>query len=121
MALRVLVVDDSNIARKVLIKELNANLQAEIQQAKNGIEGLTLIQTFKPHVTFLDLTMPEMDGYTLLETIFGVDHRSCIIVVSADIQPKAAQRVQALGATAFLKKNVSWGEIAPVLREQGIL
>ncbi|MBP8215181.1 MAG: response regulator, partial [Propionivibrio sp.] len=63
MPVSVLVVDDSPIARKMLIRALPAEWDIEITQASNGLEALAAYRAGKVDVMFLDLTMPDMDGY----------------------------------------------------------
>ncbi len=120
MTTPILVVDDSAMARKMLIKSLPASWDVEITQASNGHEALQAYRAGKAHVMFLDLTMPEMDGYQVLETMQREGLDSFIIVVSADIQPMAQERAKQLGALAFVKKPVSPGIIESVLREYGV-
>ena len=59
----------------------------------------------KREIMFLDLTMPEMDGYGVLETLQKEGLNSFVVVVSADIQPIAQERVKQLGAIAFCKSR----------------
>ena len=121
MATPVLVVDDSVMSRKLVIKALPVEWDVEIHQAGNGQEALEVYRTGKGHVMFLDLTMPVMDGYEVLETLKREGLNAFVIVISADVQPKAQERVKELGAIAFLKKPVKREEIEQVLREYGIL
>ncbi|WP_148715154.1 response regulator [Chitinolyticbacter meiyuanensis] len=116
----ILVVDDSVMARKMLIKALPPSWDVEITQAGNGIEALAAYRAGKAEVMFLDLTMPEMDGYTVLETLQREGLNSFVVVVSADIQPMARERVRQLGAVAFVKKPVDAAQIEAILREYGI-
>ena len=120
MAVSVLVVDDSPIARKMLIKALPPDWDIEITQAANGIEALAAYRAGHVDVMFLDLTMPDMDGYQVLETLRKEDLNCLVIVVSADIQEKAQERVMGLGAIAFIKKPVDAQKIEAVLHEYGI-
>ena len=120
MALPVLVVDDSPMARKMLIKALPPGWDIEITQAGNGIEALEQYRAGKASVMFLDLTMPDMDGYQVLEALRNEDLNTFVIVVSADIQPEAQERVRKLGAMAFVKKPVSAEKLMPILKEYGI-
>jgi CheY-like chemotaxis protein len=92
-----------------------------ITQASNGIEALAAYRAGTVDVMFLDLTMPEMDGYQVLETLRKEDLNCLVIVVSADIQPGAQQRVRQLGAIAFVKKPVKATDVQSVLKEYGIL
>ena len=100
MPVSVLVVDDSPIARKMLIKALPPDWDIEITQAANGIEALAAYRAGRVDVMFLDLTMPDMDGYQVLETLRKEDLNCLVIVVSADVQEKAQERVLAMGAIA---------------------
>lgn len=93
----------------------------EITYATNGAEGLDAIRAGKGEVVFLDLNMPVMDGYEVLQTVQQNDLPALIIVVSGDIQIKAHERVKALGALDFIQKPVSADAISNILQEYGIL
>lgn len=116
----ILVVDDSAMARKMLIKSLPPQWDVEITQAGNGVEALEKYRQGKGEVMFLDLTMPELDGYGVLETLQREGLNTFVIVVSADIQPIAQERVRKLGAIAFIKKPVDPNEVLKVLKQYGI-
>ena len=92
----------------------------EISYAANGIEGLEVIKAGKGEVVFLDLNMPEMDGYEVLEHIQSDDLNAMSIVVSGDVQEEAYTRVKKLGALDFIKKPVSTDEIIRILQAYGI-
>jgi CheY-like chemotaxis protein len=121
VAVSVLVVDDSPMARKMLIKSLPADWDVEITQASSGVEALAAYRAGKVDVMFLDLTMPEMDGYQVLETLRREDLNCLVVVVSADIQPRAQERVLGLGAIAFVRKPVDAQKIETVLRDYGVI
>lgn len=120
MTVSVLVVDDSPMARKMLIRALPQEWDIEIAQAGSGVEALAAYRAGKVEVMFLDLTMPEMDGYQVLETLRHEDMNCLVIVVSADIQEKAQRRVLELGAIAFIKKPVDAEKVQAVLKQYGI-
>ncbi|HRF73013.1 MAG TPA: response regulator [Accumulibacter sp.] len=121
MSVSVLVVDDSAMARKMLIRALPADWDISITQASNGVEALSRYRQGGVDVIFLDLTMPEMDGYQVLEALRREDLNCLVIVVSADIQEAAQARVRAMGAIAFIKKPVDPVRIQAVLKEYGLL
>ena len=81
--MKILVTDDSKMARKMVIKTLTDLLQdsVEIHEAQNGLEALELYKEILPKITFLDLTMPVMDGFEALEKIkeFDIDAKVVII------------------------------------------
>jgi CheY-like chemotaxis protein len=117
----ILVVDDSAMARKVLIKSLPTSWDVEITQAANGEEALVAYRAGKADVMFLDLQMPVLDGYGVLEALQKEGLNSFIFVVSADIQPLAQERVKKLGAMAFVKKPVTTEVIEAVLKQYGVI
>jgi len=80
-----------------------------------------LFTTERIDLMFLDLTMPEVDGYQVLKTLQEAGRTPPTIVVSADIQPIAQQRVRQLGAMAFVKKSLSQTDLASVLQGAGLL
>jgi len=120
MATKVLVVDDSNVSRKMLIRSLPPEWDIDISQAGNGEEALTAYREGKAEVMFLDLTMPVLDGYGVLEALQKDGMNCFVVVVTADIQPEAEERVKKLGAMAFVKKPVQMDKLIPILKEHGI-
>jgi CheY-like chemotaxis protein len=121
MAPSVLIVDDSPVSRKLLLRALPAGWAGEVRQAGNGRAALSAYRDARPDVMFIDLTMPEMDGYELLQALHDEPALPPIFVLSADIQPKAEQRVLALRARAFIKKPVAAPDLAELLRAHGVL
>jgi CheY-like chemotaxis protein len=120
MGLPVLVVDDSTLARRLLINALPEAWDVDITQAANGADAIAAYREGRASVMFLDLTMPGMTGFDVLETVRSEGLDSFIIVVSADIQPEAKARVKALGAVAFIDKPISSAKLLPVLKEYGL-
>lgn len=107
MPTRILITDDSALARKQLARCLPLFLNAEISFAENGLRALSLLKKQDFDLMFLDLTMPEMDGFETLEIMRRNKLSVPVFVVSGDIQPKAQQRVLSLGANAFIKKPIT--------------
>ena len=121
MAISILVVDDSAMSRKLVIKALPPEWDVEVHQAGNGQEALSMYKSSKAQVMLLDLTMPVMDGFEVLESLKRDGQTPFVIVISADVQPKAQERVKELGAAAFLKKPIKTEEIKQVLKDNGLL
>lgn len=101
---------------RALPKEWDVDLTFAI----NGAEGIDAIEAGKADILFLDLNMPVMDGYEVLETIRKQDLQTMAIVVSGDIQPHAQERVMNLGALDFVKKPVSKEKITEIFSRYGI-
>ena len=120
MPLPIVIADDSLLARKVLTKALPPDWEVDVSYASNGREALDLYRQGKASVMFLDLTMPDMTGYQVLEALQHEDLNTFVIVVSADVQPVAQQRVRALGVAAFIAKPVTPQAVLPILKEYGL-
>lgn len=120
MTTTLLICDDSNMARKQVARSLPDNWDVEVSFASNGREGLEAIKAGKGDVLLLDLNMPEMDGYQVLEAIMAQDLPTLTIVISGDIQPEAHQRVTSLGALDFIQKPVNKETLTKVLSSYGV-
>jgi len=120
MTTKLLICDDSNMARKQVARSLPDDWDVDISFAANGIEGIEAIKAGKGDVLLLDLNMPEMDGYQVLEAILAQDLPTLTIVISGDIQPEAHQRVISLGALGFIQKPVNKDILTEVLSSYGV-
>ena len=118
--MNVLICDDSGFARKQLMRALPGSWNVTLHQAADGLEGVEQILMGHGDLIFLDLTMPEMDGYGVLETLKREGLRNKVIVVSGDIQPEAHARVMALGALDFIKKPASPETLLALLQRHGL-
>ncbi|MCW8890923.1 MAG: response regulator [Sedimenticola sp.] len=121
MTTPVIICDDSSFARKQVMRALPAGWDVEITFCENGEEAVTAIESGKGDILLLDLTMPILDGFGVLEHIRKKDLPTLPIVISGDIQPDSYQRVMALGAVAFIKKPVDAAELTKVLNDFGVL
>ena len=119
MTIRVLICDDSSMARKQMARSLPKNWKADVTFAFDGRNGLEKLQETQSELLFLDLNMPEMDGYEVLQVIREQDLPVLTIVVSGDIQPEARERVRKLGAIDFIKKPTDTEHVARILRDYG--
>jgi CheY-like chemotaxis protein len=118
--LPIVIADDSLLARKLLTKALPPDWDVDVSYATNGREALALYREGKASVMFLDLTMPDMTGYDVLEALRHEELNTFVIVVSADVQPLARARVRGLGAIAFIAKPVTPETVLPILKEYGL-
>ena len=115
-----LVCDDSNMARKQLIRALPPEWPVSLSQANNGEEALALIRQGLGQVMLLDLTMPVLDGYQTLAALRAEGLQSQVIVVSGDVQDEAVRRVRELGALAFIRKPADPAILRQTLIELGL-
>ncbi|WP_116918879.1 response regulator [Tamilnaduibacter salinus] len=116
----VLVCDDSGMARKQMARALPEDWEITVQYAADGEECLEQVRQGQADLLFLDLNMPGLDGYGVLERIRYEELPTIVIVVSGDIQPDAHERVMAFGALAFIEKPTSAEKVRTLLTEYGL-
>jgi CheY-like chemotaxis protein len=121
MSTRVLICDDSKLARKQLARVLPADWDVEVEFAEDGQDALDILSSSAFDLLFLDLNMPVKDGYETLEALQSFEQAPAVIVVSGDVQPKAIQRVKDMGAIAFHKKPASSEELRSLLLSLGLM
>jgi len=105
--LRVLIVDDSALYRKILIQAVTkTNLSQKIETASNGLLALEFLKKETFDVVLLDIIMPEMDGITTLKTIIKAYPNISVIMISSSGGKNAKVTIQALeiGALDFIAK-----------------
>ncbi|WP_428773452.1 response regulator [Vibrio sp.] len=115
MSNSILICDDSSLARKQLARSLPSTLNVDIQFAEHGNQALERFAQQPFDLLFLDLTMPELDGYGTLEQMAKRGINTPVIVVSGDVQPQAKQKVMALGAKAFIQKPIDQTQLNQLL------
>jgi len=83
MTYRTIVIDDEPLARRGIISRLRPYPQFEvIGECSNGEDALVAISEHHPHLIFLDVQMPEMDGFEMLENL-PADERPAVIFLTA--------------------------------------
>ena len=100
--MRVLVVDDEPLARAGLRLMLGSD--ARITEARNGREAVARIREDKPDLVLLDVQMPRMDGFAVVEAV-GADKMPAVIFVTAHDQ--YAIRAFEISAVDYLLKPVT--------------
>jgi two-component system chemotaxis response regulator CheY len=104
MIKKILIVDDSLVARMLIQHSIPADKGYKVLTALNGKEGVEKFRRFMPDVTFMDLTMPELDGYAAMTQILAFSPKAVIISLTADSQEKSISKATELGAFAVIQK-----------------
>ncbi len=101
--LSILLAEDNLINQKVA-QSIFKNIGYEIEIAKNGAEAVELVEKQKFDILFMDLLMPEMDGYEAAEKIRAAGHKLPIVALSADESEETRKAAFEAGMNDYLMK-----------------
>lgn len=120
---KVLIVDDSALARQVVRAAVMAVLgSAEFIEAEDGAVALRTLNTKEIDLVFCDLNMPVLDGHALLARLRGLAHhkKTPVIILSSLINDAKSAQLRAAGANVVLKKPFSPQQIRDSLKSVGL-
>ncbi|MGA0604289.1 response regulator [Caulobacter sp. KR2-114] len=108
-ALKIIFVDDDPILREFAVVNLTTE-HATVATAADGEEALRVIEAFQPDIMLLDLEMPTLDGFEVLERLRASEtwRRLPVIVVTGREDVGAVDRAFQAGATSFVVKPLNW-------------
>ncbi|MGB6168540.1 MAG: ATP-binding protein, partial [Geitlerinemataceae cyanobacterium] len=109
---RILIVDDKLLNRQLLVKLL-APLGFELREAKNGREAIEISQEFEPHLIWMDMRMPVMDGYEATQRIKCTTkgQATAIIALTASVLDEEREIVLSAGCDDFMRKPFKEADI----------
>ncbi|MFA6540991.1 MAG: response regulator [Bacteroidota bacterium] len=104
--MKILIVEDDELQRILLRKIIEKHYRCEIFEARNGIEGLRVVEDSQPDLIFLDIWMPILNGLNMLirmkeKNLLG---SVSVVVLSAITNREIAAQIIALGVNDFLLK-----------------
>ncbi|MEN8171912.1 MAG: response regulator [Chloroflexota bacterium] len=112
---KILIIDDEEIVRDSCIHILAKN-NYEVATAQNGEEGLELLQEFNPDLALVDLKMPGLSGYEVLEKIRALDPNIVTIVITGFATVDSAVESMKKGTFDFLPKPFKPDELRLITR-----
>ncbi len=118
MSYRILIADDARINRVLIKKILSQSIKAlEFEEADNGKDVLRIVKKVQIDLIILDLIMPELDGYQVLQELKSSEqyHDIPIIVNSALADISAIERTLREGAIDYFKKPLSPNDMKVIL------
>jgi two-component system, chemotaxis family, chemotaxis protein CheY len=116
-ALKMMIVDDSNIIRRRIERSQQIERLEVVGSAANGREAVELFQRTSPDVVTMDLTMPEMDGIECVEQLVKINPDVLILVISALADKATAVEAIERGANGFLCKPFTDRQLNHALEE----
>ena len=112
----ILITDDAAFTRRMIRKAFKDTDHITLE-ATNGKECLDILDTHSPDCIILDLLMPELDGFGVLEALKQKGSKIPVIVVSADIQDSVREQCLGLGAAMMLKKPAKAPQILEAINQ----
>ena len=112
------MVDDDE-AFRYLVKQLFAGVPHEFVEAGNGVAGLAAARSQRPELIFLDLIMPGMSGFEMLEQLRAdPETRDIPVIVSSSRALMDSERLQLerFGAAILPKDRFADGDVIPAIR-----
>ena len=114
MSARVLIVDDSGLARR-LTRQFVEELGHSVEEATEGPQALERYVLNRHDIVILDMVMHGMYGLEVLHKLRELNPDVPVIVVTADIQKSTRDEVKASGAAAIIHKPLKRDELGVVL------
>jgi CheY-like chemotaxis protein len=114
--LRILVVEDNRMSQKVLATMLKT-LGYSCDLANDGLEGFKMAKGNKYDLIFMDLVMPEMNGYDSARKILTIHKNVLIVAFTADNMPDAKSKAELSGIREFITKPVRIDELKRLLAQ----
>lgn len=105
MSKSILVVDDSSIMRKMLVKVFKRAGHSIIGEASSGFEAIQLYKELHPDLVTMDITMRGMDGLTAAKEIYKLDENSRILILSNLDEEKYRKEAESVGAIGLVCKH----------------
>jgi two-component system, chemotaxis family, chemotaxis protein CheY len=103
--MKVLVVDDSGVMRKIIIRSLNALSVTDTAEAGNGVEGLEKYAAAGPFdLVITDWNMPEMNGLQFVQTLRSQGATLPILMVTTESEKASVLQAIQAGVTDYLVK-----------------
>ena len=119
--MKIIIVDDSDMARMFIQRCLEAIgfSEAEFFEAKNGQDALDQIDRTPVDLIVTDLTMPVMDGESLLKTLKANPKYTDlpVLIISSAINPIREEELKQNGAFALLAKPFTPADLYQALQE----
>jgi two-component system, LytTR family, response regulator len=111
--LTAILIDDETNSRAALRKKIAASCPnlLIVQECNNGLEGITAIQQYKPHIVFLDIEMPHMNGFSMIEQL---KEKNFDLVFTTAYNQYAINAIR-MGAFDYLVKPVDVSELVAVV------
>lgn len=113
---RILVVDDDRLMLTIMTGLIRQEGFENVDQARDGNEALKKFLVRKPHIVFLDVEMPELDGIETLRAIVEYGTNTQVVMISGHATAARVEAAKSGGAAGFLVKPISQKRIGDAIQ-----
>jgi two-component system, chemotaxis family, chemotaxis protein CheY len=114
MNAKVLIVDDSSLARRT-VRQLLEEMGHTVEEASDGAQALERYYINRHDLVILDMVMNGMYGLDVLAKMRELNPEARVIIATADIQKSTQEHARAAGAAAFVNKPLNRQELTRVI------
>lgn len=119
--IKILIIEDDNADFDIITESLPSDINFEFYRAIDGEEAIKLVKDYEPHIIFLDLNIPKIDGKTVIKRLKNDDKYKHIpiIVVSTSMSPDDIATTYRSGANAYLTKGIDFLSFSNKMSDTG--
>ena len=115
--LKILICDDSILARKQMKDIINSIGSPTILEDSNGQQAIDMYKEHKPDLTFLDIVMPVKDGNAAITEIMEFDSNATIFVASSVGTQSELKKALTAGASDFIQKPIDKNQVINLINK----
>jgi two-component system chemotaxis response regulator CheY len=113
--MKILVVDDDRAVRDFLRNALETIGHHVIGEAEDGMEALSFYEKQRPDLVFMDIDMPIMDGFDIIDVVRRIDPNAKIVVITGTSRQLA--EAHGAGALGLLRKPFKYEDLEKLLSQ----
>ncbi|MFH1359740.1 MAG: response regulator [Candidatus Omnitrophota bacterium] len=115
MIKKILIVEDNEVDRKLMLRALiSAGYANDIYVADSGEKGVERFKDNKPDVVVLDTVLPGMDGFETCKRIKDIDQNANIIILTGEMGALNREKAKEAGANEYIAKGLNYAALKDV-------
>jgi len=113
--LNVIVIDDDYNTVEVFAEFLELSQVKVVGKGYDGKDGVHLYKQLKPDIVFLDVMMPDFDGFYALENIKKINPNALVVMITADLSTETEIKLENMKATSIVYKPFDIQQIIEII------
>ena len=113
--LNVIVIDDDYNTVEVFAEFLELSQVKVVGKGYDGKDGVNLYKQLKPDIVFLDVMMPDYDGFYALENIKKINPNALVVMITADLTRETEIKLENLKPTSIIYKPFDIQQIIEII------